>query len=104
MSSISGAVRHAGAPDVWGWGSPNDPKCFDPEAHPVAIYNRLRARPFSFAGRVGHWIGGELQCATITRRGIALHALTEWPDQVGRPIGRQPTSFGSSITASEMAF
>jgi hypothetical protein len=72
--------------EVWGGGSPNDPACFDPEHHAVAVYDRLRARPYTFAGRHGYWIGGELERVHVTRRGVFLNSLKQWDDAFGFPL------------------
>jgi hypothetical protein len=82
--------------EVWRNGSPNHPACFDPEHDAVAVYDRLRARPYKFAGRHGYWIGGELERATITRRGVLLEALRSWSDTAGEPLCSVALSAGNA--------
>jgi hypothetical protein len=94
MDSFFG-TEDADLPEVWDGGSPNDPAAFDPVAHPIAIYDRLRERPYSFAGRMGHWIGGELERLTVTRRGVQLEALRTWDDEVGNSIDARPRAIAA---------
>ena len=66
------------------------PDGFDAEIDGVAIMELMRgeALPLSDAQDTffGHCIGGYIELATVTRTGVTVRTIHEWPDEIGKPI------------------
>lgn len=70
------------------------PDSFDAEIDGVAIMELMRAEapPLGDAqeGFFGHCVGGYVELATVTRTGVAIRTIHEWPDEIGKPISPSP--------------
>lgn len=67
---------------------PRDPKSFDPDEGAVAIFEAARRQPVrnAITGLEYHGIGGGIDQAVVTKRGVTTYGLQDWPDEVGKPI------------------
>jgi len=67
----------------------SDPASFAPRTDGIALMDGLRRR-HAWAWREGaavaHRIGGGLQLATITKRGVTVEDLRDWQDKLGKLI------------------
>ncbi len=84
----------------WNGGSPNEPADFDVLDDGLAIFEERRRTPFAPLNGmpVGHYVGGALQMAQISRAGVEVFQLHKWPDEIGRSI--KPLSIVPGVRAA----
>lgn len=81
-----------------------NPALFDPElqAFDLVQYEREASQLCMTPGAAGdvYRIGGGVQLAKVTRRGVSITPMGEWPDQVGTMIdpARTPASWRSAYS------
>lgn len=71
-----------------------NPDAFDAESDGIAVMELMRRVPAPLSDEpgaiVGHFIGGRVEQATVTREGISIRTIHEWPDTIGMPTMPAP--------------
>ena len=66
------------------------PDGFDAEIDGAAIMELLRSEALPLGDAhdafFGHCVGGYVELATVTRTGVTVRTIHEWPDAIGKPI------------------
>jgi hypothetical protein len=66
------------------------PDGFDAEIDGLAVMEMLRGealpRGDAHDAHFGHCVGGYVELATVTRAGVTIRTIHEWPDKIGKPI------------------
>jgi hypothetical protein len=72
-----------------------NPDAFDAETDGIAVIELMRRESAPLGDEpgafIGHSIGGYIEHATITREGVSVRTIHEWPDEVGKPIRPLPS-------------
>jgi hypothetical protein len=67
-----------------------NPDAFDAETDGVAVMELMRSETQPLSDErdalIGHCIGGYVEQATVTRDGVSVRTIHDWPDEIGKPI------------------